>query len=141
MVKPLVVYGDATATVIGILDDALTGRVEAYVTGYAIGSRVPRDRSTDVPHLPFVLVAHDGTPSLQHPVNARATMRVTVWHESAEQAHDLAQLCHGLLLAYMGGDTIRSIRPSFGVLPALDSGSNTPLATFSVLANMRALPL
>lgn len=141
MAKPLVVFGDATAAVIDLLGERLAARVESFTDGVALGSRVPRNRSTDVPHLPFVLVALDATSDIQYPINAVATIRVTVWHVSDAAAHDLAQLCQGLLLTYPGGDVLRGIRPGLGILPAVDPGSGVALASLTVLANVRALPL
>lgn len=136
MTKPLVVFADAQAAGADILRAALDGRAEAYAAGASTGTRVPGDRSFEVPHLPYVMVRNDGS-LVQHLANSRTTLRVTVWHEDADQAHDLAQLCHGLLLAYRGGPVIRGCRPLTGPLSAVDPDSHTDLSTFTVAANVR----
>jgi|GEM_PF-3167865 len=135
MGRPLVVFADVQAAATGLLRDALAGRAEPYAAGATVGTIVPPDRSTDLPHLPYVLVAKDADLPHTSMANARCTLRVTIWHADADQAHDLAQLCQGLLLVH-SGDVIRSCRPATGPIPARDS-SGTDLSTFTVLANVR----
>lgn len=134
-VKPLVVFGDVRAAAVGALRSALDGRSDAYAAGVQVGTLVPGDRSPEVPHLPYVLVALDA--DLPHPsmANARCTLRVTVWHSDADQAHDLAMLCQGLLLIH-SGPVIRGCRPATGPIAARDE-SGVDLSTFTVLANVR----
>lgn len=134
--KPLVVFADAQAAGADVLRDVLAGRVEPCVEGVEVGTRVPGDRSPEIPHLPYVMVRNDGS-FVQHLANSRTTLRVTVWHADADQAHDLAQLCQGLLLAYGGGPVIRGCRPLTGPLAATDPDSHTDLCTFTVAANVR----
>jgi hypothetical protein len=67
--------------------------------------------------------------------NARCTLRVTVWHKDGDQAHDLAQLCQGLLLIH-SGPVIRGCRPATGPMPARDE-SGVDLSTLTVLANVK----
>lgn len=133
--KPLVVFADVAAAAVGVLRAALAGRVEDFAAGVQVGTLVPGDRSPEIPHLPYVLVAKDS--DLPHPsmANARCTLRVTVWHADADQAHDLAQLCQGLLLIH-SGPVIRGCRPATGPLPARDE-SGVDLSTLTVLANVK----
>ncbi|MFE3657277.1 hypothetical protein [Streptomyces sp. NPDC059165] len=134
--KPLVVFGDVQSSGAEVLRAALAGRPEPHAAGVAVGTRVPGDRSPETPLLPYVMVRKDG--DLPHPsmANARCTLRVTVWHEDADQAHDLAMLCQGLLLVH-SGPVIRGVRPGTGPLSAVDDASNVDLSTFTVLANVK----
>jgi hypothetical protein len=139
-VKPLVVFGDVQASGAGALRAALSGRAEPFVAGVMVGTRVPGDRSPETPHLPYVLVRKDA--DLPHPAmaNSRCTLRVTVWHADADQAHDLAMLCQALLLVH-SGSVIRGARPATGPIPAVDDQSGVDLSTFTVIANVRPQPL
>lgn len=140
MTKPLVVFADVQAAGAGVLRAALVGRSESHAAGVTVGTRVPGDRSPETPHLPYVMVRKD--TDVPHPsmANARVTLRVTVWHEDADQAHDLAMLCQGLLLVHSGA-VIRGARPGAGPLPAVDPASGIDLNTFTVLANVKPLVL
>lgn len=134
--KPLVVFGDAQAAAIVVLRAGLAAHPQPYSAGVAFGTRVPGDRSLERSRLPFVLVALDGTSAVQYPVNARAALRITVWHRTEEQAHDLAQLAQGLLLVHTG-PVLRSVRPGTGVRKTVDPATGVDLATFTVAANVR----
>jgi hypothetical protein len=135
-VKPLVVFADAQAAAAAVLRDALLGRPEGYTAGATVGTRVPGDRSPEVPHLPFVLVVKDDDEPHSSMANARVLLRVTAWHEDADQAHDLAMLCQGLLLVH-SGPVLRGVRASRGPLPAVDDAAGIDLSTFTVLANVK----
>lgn len=138
--KPLVVFGDVQSSGAEVLRASLAGRPESHAAGVTVGTRVPGDRSPETPQLPYVMVRKDG--DLPHPsmANSRCTLRVTVWHEDADQAHDLAMLCQGLLLVHSGA-VIRGVRPGTGPLPAVDDASSVDLSTFTVLANVKPQPL
>lgn len=139
-VKPLVVFGDVQSSGAEVLRAALAGRPEPHAASVTVGTRVPGDRSPETPTLPYVLVRKDG--DLPHPsmANSRCTLRVTVWHEDADQAHDLAMLCQALLLVH-SGPVIRGVRPGTGPLPAVDDPSDIDLSTFTVLANVKPQPI
>jgi hypothetical protein len=139
-VKPLVAFGDVQAAGASVLRTALAGRPEPYAAGAAVGTRVPGDRSPETPDLPYVLVRKDADFPHASMANARCTLRITVWHESADDAHDLAMLCQGLLLVH-SGPVIRGVRPATGPLPAVDPPSGIDLSTFTVLANVKPQPL
>ena len=134
--KPLVVFPDVQSAAAGILRTALAVRSEEYAADATVGTRVPGDRSRETPHLPYVMVRLDASLPHGSMANARCTLRVTVWHADPDQAHDLAQLCQGLLLVH-DGTVLRSIRPATGPLPATDPDSQVDLSTFTVTANSR----
>jgi len=140
-VKPLTVFPDVQSAAAGVLREALAIRSEPFTQGALVGTRVPGDRSPETPHLPYVLVRKDG--DLPHPsmANSRCTLRVTIWHQDPDQAHDLAMICQGLLLVH-SGPVIRGARPGTGPIAAVDHGvdraaSAVDLSTFTVLANVR----
>lgn len=140
-VKPLVVFGDVQAAAADVLRTALTGRPEPFAGGVAVGTLVPGDRSPETPHLPYVMVRKDADFPHSSMANSRCTVRVTVWHEDADQAHDLAMLCQALLLVH-SGPVIRGARPGTGPIAALDQGStgaatSIDVSTFTVLANVK----
>lgn len=134
--KPLTVFPDVQSATAGVLRSALGGRSEDYAADAAVGTRVPEDRSPETPHLPYVMVRLDLTLPHGSMANARCTLRCTVWHEDADQAHDLAQLSQGLLLVH-DGTVLRSVRPATGPLAATDPDSGIDLSTFTVTVNVR----
>lgn len=135
MGKALVVFPDVQAAGAAVLRMALAGRSEPYTAGVTVGTRVPDTRAPEVPFR-YVLVAKDGDTPHTSMANARCLLRITVWHEDPDQAHDLAMLCQGLLLVH-SGDVIRGARPVQGPIPARDPDSGLDLSTFLVLANVR----
>ncbi|MGW6531475.1 hypothetical protein [Streptomyces venezuelae] len=136
MSKVLAVFPDIQSAAAGVLREALTGRGELYADGATVGTRVPGDRSPETPHLPYVMVRLDSSLPHSSMANARCTIRVTIWHEDPDQAHDLAQLTQGLLLVH-DGTVLRSVRPATGPLSATDPESGVDLSTFTVIANIR----
>lgn len=139
-VKPLVVFPDVQAAGAVVLRTALAARSEPFAAEVTVGTRVPAIRSPEDAGLPFVLVRKDS--DLPHPsmANARCTLRCTVWHQDADQAHDLAMLCQGLWLVH-SGPVIRGFRPGTGPLPATDDESGVDLSTFTAIANVKPQPL
>lgn len=138
--KPLVAFGDVQSAAATVLRAALASRSEPYADGATVGTRVPGDRSPETPSLPYVLVRKDSDQPHNSMANSRCTIRVTVWHEDADQAHDLAMLCQGLLLVH-SGSVIRGTRPGTGPLAATDPPSGIDLSTFTVLANVKPILL
>ncbi|MCP9205501.1 hypothetical protein [Streptomyces cucumeris] len=135
-VKPLTVFPDVQSAGAEVLRAALAGWSEPHVDGATVGTRVPADRSPELERLPYVMVRKDSDAPHASMANSRCTLRVTVWHEDADQAHDLAMLCQGLLIVH-SGPVIRGVRPGTGPLPAVDGVSGIDLSTFTVLANVR----
>lgn len=143
--KPLVVFADAQAEGASVLRTALASRPEPFAADVTVGTRVPGDRSPEVPYLPYVLVRKDSDLPHTSMANSRCTLRVTVWHQDADQAHDLAMLCQALLLVH-SGPVIRGVRPATGPIAAIDTGvdraaSGIDLSTFTVIANVKPQPL
>ncbi|QCX81049.1 hypothetical protein C9F11_37330 [Streptomyces sp. YIM 121038] len=135
-VKTLTVFDDAQAAGAGVLRTALAGRAEAYAASATVGTRVPYDRAPELDHLPYVMVRKDSDSPHPSMANARCTLRITVWHRDADQAHDLAMLCQGLLIVH-SGPVIRGVRPGTGPLAAVDDISGVDLSTITVLANIK----
>lgn len=133
--KTLTVFDDAQSAGAAVLRTALAGRGEAFAAGATVGTKVP---TTRVPEEVFrhVMVRKDSDTPHSSMANARVTLRVTVWHEDDDQAHDLAMLCQGLLIVH-SGPIIRGVRPGTGPLPGVDDVNGAPLSTFTVLANVR----
>jgi len=140
MSKPLTLFPDVQSAGAAVLREALAGRPEPHAAGVKVGTRVPGDRSPETPELPYVLVRLDGNTPHPSMANARCLLRVTVWHTDADQAHDLAMLCQGLLIVH-SGPVIRGVRPAVGPLPAVDDASSIDLSTFLVTANVRPQPI
>ena len=136
MTKTLTVFDDAQAAGAGVLRTALAGRSEPYAAEASVGTKVPADRSPELDRLPYVMVRKDGDFPHSSMANTRATLRVTVWHKDADQAHDLAMLCQGLLIVH-SGPVLRGVRPATGPLAAVDDVSGVDLSTFTVLANVK----
>ncbi|GGP56050.1 hypothetical protein [Streptomyces abikoensis] len=134
--KPLIVFADAQAAAAEALRSALAARREPYTAGVTVGTRVPGDRTPETPHLPYVMVRKDTDLPHGSLADASCTLRVTVWHTDADQAHDLAQLSQGLLVNHSGA-VIRGVRPATGPLAAVDDASGLDLSTFTVLAHVR----
>ncbi|MFE2600109.1 hypothetical protein ACFXCZ_27080 [Streptomyces sp. NPDC059396] len=123
-----------------MLREALAGRPEPHAAGATVGTKVPPDRSPEAPLLPYVLVRKDADRPHSSMANARCTLRCTVWHTGADEAHDLAMLCQGLWIVH-SGPVIRGVRPATGPLPALDPGTGIDLSTFTVIANVKPVLL
>ena len=127
--KPAVVQVDPERFTVDTLASLLAarGRTER------VGTDLPSTWTTDSPM--FVQVAHDGTPTLDWPVRAVSTMRVTVWSGTKGAGRDLAALCMGLLLAQPG------FSESTGLLLTKDSTTRGRLASFAVLLSQMTVPL
>lgn len=133
--KTLTVFDDAQAAGATVLRTALAGRGETFAADVTVGTKVPTSRvPEDV--FRYVMVRKDSDSPHPSMANSRVTLRVTVWHEDDDQAHDLAMLCQGLLIVH-SGTVIRGVRPGTGPLPAVDDVSGVPLSTFTVLANIK----
>lgn len=134
--KTPVVFPDAQTAGVDVLRTALDGRAEPFVEGVTVGTLVPGDRSPETPKLPYVMVRKDSDLPHSSMANSRVTLRVTVWHDDADQAHDLAMLCQAFLIVHSGA-VIRGVRPGTGPLAAVDDPSKVDLSTFTVLANIK----
>lgn len=129
--KPLAIAPDAERIVVDYLTTSLAARSQDVT----VGVNVPATWATGTK--PHVQVGHDGTPVVQYPILALASVRVTCWHASTTTAKDLAALCEGLLLSHPGSASVGSVRPGTGVLPTRDRDTGAQLATVSVRVNLR----
>lgn len=134
--KPAVVFPDARKATLDVIRAALPAYVEG-LTASNFGTILPDVEETGGPPLPYVYVAHDGTPSSRYVVTESATIRVVVWHGSDDRALALAQVVRALLLSYEGGPDVRSFGRLAGPLPTTDPASGSPLAYFTVAARLR----
>lgn len=134
--KPVVVYRDAQAAAASVLRTLLAAREEPFVAGVQVGTRIPTGRTIDSPAYPYVMCVQDGPGSSRNLALSVVDVRVTVWAKTEDDAYDLAQLCHGLLLAH-SGDAIRSTLPALSPYPAEDPETGEPVASFSVACNLR----
>lgn len=129
MSKPLVTYPDPERAVVEHLADALAGE------DVTVGPGLPRTWTTaSDPHLQ---VACDGTPTDEHPIAHRSTIRVVAWASTSAEAKRLALLAHGHLLAAPTGD-LHSVSRLTGLLPAHDRDHDAELASFTVRARVRS---
>ena len=131
MSKPLAIAPDAERLTIDYLTAALAAR---SVTA-TVGVDIPTTWSTtSTQHLQ---VALDGTPSLEYPILARATVRLTAWASSTTAAKSLVSLAQGLMCSHPGDASAASVQALTGVLPTRDPVSGAQLATCTVRVNLR----
>lgn len=131
MTKPLAITADAERVII----DYLTAQLAARGVDATVGVDVP---STWEPGTKaHAQIALDGTPSVEYPVLARASIRVTCWHASTTMAKSLANLAMGLLCSHAGSDTIHSIQPLTGPLVTRDPATIAQLASIAVRVNLK----
>lgn len=131
MSKPLSVVPDAEHIVIDLLTSMLAARSQDVTVGVVVPTSWANGTK------PHVQVALDGTPELQYPILAKASVRVTCWHQSTTTAKALANLCMGLLLSYEGNSQVAAFQSLTGVLPAQDPDTKAQLASIAVRAVLR----
>lgn len=119
-----------------LLRTLLAARTESEAQGVEIGTRTPHGTDKHTRTNPFVMVRLDRV-ALDRNLDESATVRVTVWHASEAKSLALAQLCRGLLLAYMGDSNVRAYQALAGPIPAGDPESGEPLSFFTVAARLR----
>lgn len=144
--KPLTVAPDAEHVVIDFLTAALAARLaDTYGNVYTdiygsaanvtVGVNIPLTWTTATkPHVQVMLI---GTPEVQYPILARASVGVTCWAASTTTAKALASLCLGLMCSHAGGAGVTSIQALTGVQPARDPDSGAQMASISVQVNLR----
>ena len=131
MSKPLAVAPDAERLTIDYLVAALAARSVAATVGVDIPTTWA---PTSTQHLQ---VALDGTPSLEYPILARATVRLTAWASSTTAAKALVSLAQGLMCSHPGDVSVASVQALTGVLPTRDPDSGAQLASCTVRVNLR----
>jgi hypothetical protein len=132
MTTDVVIFPDAVAVVVGYLRDQLSQRdVDAV-----IAKDVPKPRPDN-----RLVVVKRGGGVRQTVVSDGPLLIVECWAARSEDAHDLAQLCRGLLHAMAG--TTQSGVPCYrvddagGVIDLPDPLSTQPRYTFTVQAHLR----
>jgi hypothetical protein len=134
MTRPQVTFPDAQRAVVDLLTELLDDAGETVTV--AVG--VPNGwKPGTTSHLE---VASDGTPDQTWPVVAYPTIRIVARASTTTEAKRLAALAEGLLVAYGGGDTISTIRPLTGVLPARDDQTNAEIASVTLRVAVRSEP-
>jgi hypothetical protein len=129
--KPLAVPPDAERVSIDYLTAALAARGVAATVGVDIPTTWA---AASTQHLQ---VALDGTPSLEYPILARATVRLTAWASTTTAAKSLVSLAQGLMCAHPGDASVGSVQALTGVLPTRDPVSGAQLASVTVRVNLR----
>lgn len=98
-------------------------------------------RDVPNPRPPRFVTVHLGGGVRQTIITDRPTLLVECWASTAAEAHDLAQLCRGLVNALAGttqaGTTIYRVDELGGPVDLPDPVSNQPRFTFSVQAHLR----
>lgn len=133
--KPVVAPPDGERLAVDYLETLLP----AYGQDVTVGVDLPS--SWTVKSKPHVLVGMDGTPTGNPPALFNTVIRVSVWAPSTTAAKALAGLCQGLLLAHQGQPGWDGCRFGTGVLAGSDPDSKAPLASITVIAKLRGLPV
>lgn len=132
-----VVLADPAPAIVDYLVDVLSGRAEPFLAGVDVGVWYPTSSTPETPALPFVQVATDGTPGMDWPVTARATVRLTVWHRNPGPAAQAAALILGLLAEHPGDDRVWAVQPLTGPLAAVDPNGGAHLSSLTVRVSVR----
>lgn len=124
----IVVFPDAVDKVV----DYLAAQLAARSNATPVYSRVPTTRPAS-----FVRVIRTGGVRRNLVVDD-AQITIEAWAPSDEAAHDLAQLCRGILLAAPGVATaVRDVQELGGPGLQPDPDSETPRYVFSHLVSLR----
>lgn len=133
--KPLAVFPDAERATV----DLLTALLDEWAPDFTCGVGVPPDWTPASPT--HVRVAWDGTPVLEHPVVAHATVRLVAYAATTTEAKAAVAVAQGLLLAHAGGDGVAAVHELTGVLPAHDPATAAEIASVTVRITVRSVPL
>lgn len=131
------VFPDAERAVVGLLTDLLAA-LEPSVT---VGVTLPDGWNVDA-NDPHVQVAWDGTPRLEAPIVAYATVRLVAYASGPTRAKEVVARAQALLCGTAGrtvdGVKISTVTPLTGVLPARDPASRAHLASCTVQVALRS---
>jgi hypothetical protein len=130
----LYVFPDAQLAALAIL------RADPHASGVQFGTLPLSPDMEPAPTIPYVAVRLERSVSSLKALQT-ASLRVSVWHESEAQALALAQVLRAVLLAASGDAAVRSFGELTGPSPAPDPDSGLPLASFTVAARLRPVPL
>lgn len=131
----LVTYPDPERLTIDILTTAL----ELYVPATIVQLGMPLDWRPELG--PVVQVDLDGVPIMDHPIAMYATVRLVAHAATSDDAKELILLVQGLLLAHPGGQGVTRYRSLTGLFPASDPVTEAELASITVQATVRSIPL
>lgn len=123
---------------VSVVRETVTASPEPVFDGATVSVKVPRDGT---PPTPFFLVRAEGNFPGASPASERASIRVSVWHDSEDLGLDAASLLRSRLLSYSGGSGIRSFGRLTGPIPSEDPESGRPLTFFTVAARLRPINL
>lgn len=131
MTRPAVTYNDPERAVVDILSD---------LVDTPVGVTLPADWTPRSG--PFLTVAWDGTPRMQHPISMSATVRVVAWSASKTEAKTIALDAMGRLCAHVDAGPIVHMVPLVGPMPATDPDHDyAELCMFTVRAVTRSTPI
>ena len=135
MSRPLVVFGDAAAELANMIRAALAGRAEPYASGVVVDVRIPKNRRPAENPPPLVVFRQDGPGAIYQQANSRVTLRGSIWHQTEDDAFDLAQLVHAFVARHSGA-VIRAVTNGLSPFVTSDPDTGEPLASFTVTANL-----
>ena len=130
----VVTYEDPERVCVEILKATLSEMPETV----GVGISVPKDWKPTGGQTPHLQVVCDGTPRMEHPVFAHATIRIVARANKTTEAKRLAILALGILSAWPGGDGVARIRPLTGVLPARDTETSAEMASVTAQVTLRS---
>lgn len=131
--KPTVTYPDAERAVVDLLGPLMADTGEDVTVSVGVPTTWTADSKA---HLQ---VAWDGTPAVDHPVASRCTIRIVARASTPTEAKRLAWLAHGLLCAHQGD--VARFASLTGPLPARDPATSAELASTTVRATFRSVPI
>lgn len=134
--EQVVIYGDAASALASALRVALAGETAPYAQDVRVGTKVPTGDEPYAANTPLVVVTQNAPGTAQLRANTRAPIRVMVWHATDDDAYDLAQLVHALLLTH-SGPIVRSVLAGTSPWVTADPDTGEPLGSFTVTANVR----
>lgn len=134
--EQVVTYGDAPAALAAFLRERLATEAAPYAQNVRVGTKVPKGDKAYTNAGPLVVVAQNAAGTAQARANARVPLRLMVWHATDDDAYDLAQLVHGLVLTH-SGPVVRSVLTGTSPWVTPDPDTGEPLASCTVTANVR----
>jgi hypothetical protein len=130
-----VTYPDVERAVVDILAELL----EPHEPDATVGVGVPAGWTSGSPT--HVQVDADTANVADHPVLVRVPVRFVVRAASTTEAKRVANLAFALACGYTGGAVVSAIQPVAGVLAARDADTDAELASVTVRALARSIPV
>ena len=130
-------FGDPLAGTLAVLRTATAPNG----TSPTWGTLDPNTAATGGPALPHGVIAPE-TELSKTRADATATVRVTIWAATADEARSLASWARAVLLASHGDSAnVRHYGPSTGLLPTTDPSGRYPVCSFTVAARLLPIPI